>query len=131
VHLRANAEGLPIGVVLTPGEPHDATAYADLMEERDSEPGILLAGRGYDSDAIRRDARDRGAVPEIPTKRNRAVQHSVDRRLYALRNRIERFINHLENLRRVATRYDQTASSFLGFVLLGCARQWIAHIGPE
>jgi transposase len=122
---------LPIGVVLTPGEAHDATAYPDLMEERDSEPGILLADRAYDSGAIRRDARDRGAAPEIPTRRNRVVQHSVDRRLYALRNRVERLINRLKSLRRVATRYDQTASSFLSFVLLGCARAWIAHIGPE
>ncbi len=53
------------------------------------------------------------------------------RQLYALQNRVERFINRLKILRRLATRYDQTASSFLGFVLLGCARAWIAHIGPE
>jgi transposase len=53
------------------------------------------------------------------------------RRLYALRNPVERFMNRLKNLRRVATRYDQTTSSFLAFVLLGCARAWIAHIGPE
>jgi transposase len=101
------------------------------MEDRDSDPGVLLADRGYDSDAIRQDARDRGALPEIPTKRNRRVQHSVGRRLYALRNRIERFINLLKNFRRVATRYDQTASSFTGFVLLGCIRNWIARVAPE
>jgi IS5 family transposase len=89
VHLRANAVGLPIGVVLTAGEAHDTTAYADLMDERDSDPGFLLGDRGYDSDEIRRDARDRGATPEIPTRRNRKLQHSVDRRLYALRSRIE------------------------------------------
>ncbi len=39
------------------------------------------------------------------------------RRLYALRNPVERFMNRLKNLRRVATRYDQTTSSFLAFVL--------------
>lgn len=128
VHLRANAEGLPIGVALTPGEAHDATAYGDLMAERDSDPGVLLADRGYDNDAIRRDARDRGATPEIPTRRNRSVQHSVYRRLYALRGRIECFINRLKNSRRVATRYDHTASSFLGFALLGCIRLWIRFV---
>ncbi len=128
IHLRANAHGLPIGIVLTPGQAHDATAYADLMEERGSDPGILLADRGYDSDAVRQDARDRGARPEIPTKRNRRVQHSVDRRLYALRSRIERFINRLKNFRRIATRYDQTASSFLGFVLLGSIRPWVQFV---
>ncbi len=52
-------------------------------------------------------------------------------RLYALGNPADRFMNRLKDLRRVATRYDQTTSSFLAFVLLGCARAWIAHIGPE
>ncbi len=98
------------------------------MDQRDSDPGVLLADRGYDSDAVRRDARDRGATPEIPTRRNRKARHSVDRRLYALRSRIERFINKLKNSRRVATRYDHTASSFLGFVLLGCVRLSIMFV---
>jgi transposase len=115
--------------LLTPGEAHDATAYPDLMNERDSDPGIFLADRGYDSDAIRQDARDRGASAKIPTKRNRKIQHSVDRRLYALRSRIERFINLLKNSRRVAMRYDHTANGFLGFVLLVCIRAWITHLG--
>jgi len=128
IHLRANAEGLPVGVVLTPGEAHDVTAYGDLMDQRDSDPGVLLADRGYDSDAVRRDARDRGATPEIPTRRSRKVRRSVGRRLYALRGRIERFINKLKNSRRVATRYDHTAGSFLGFVLLGSIRHWMRHL---
>ncbi|MFT8246839.1 transposase [Roseomonas sp. BN140053] len=71
IHLRANAYGLPIGLTLTPGEAHDSTAYAGLMDERDSDPGILLADRGYDSDAIRQDVRDRGGQPEIPPRLDR------------------------------------------------------------
>jgi transposase len=130
VHLRAIAHGLPIGVALTPGEAHDATAYSALMAERDSDPGVLLADRGYDSDGIRRDARDRGATPEIPTKRNRKVQHLVDRRLYALQSQIERLINRLKNSRRVATRYNHLAGSFLGFVLLSAIKHWMRRLGP-
>jgi len=98
------------------------------MDERESDPGVLLADRGYDSDAIRQHARDRGTTPEIPTKRNRRIQHSVDRSLYALRNRIERCFNKLKNNRRIATRYDQAASSFLGFVLLSSIRLWIRFV---
>jgi transposase len=128
IHLRTNAHGLPIGLTLTPGEAHDSTAYADLMEERDSDPGILLAGRGYDSDAIRQDVCDRGGQPEIPAKRNRRIQHSVQPPIYALRNRIERCVNRLKNSRRVATRYDHTASSFLGFVQLAAIRLWISFV---
>jgi transposase len=128
IHLRCNAEGLAIGVVLSAGEAHDITAYDGLMEQRDSDPGAMLADKGYDSDAIRQDLRDRGATPEIPTKRNRKVQYSVSKPLYALRSRIECFIGHLKEQRRIATRYDKTASSFLGFVLLGCSRIWIRFV---
>ena len=113
---------------MTPGEAHDSTAYPDLIAEHDIDPEVLLADRGYDSDAIRADVRARGGTPEIPTKRNRRVQHSVDRALYALRNRIERFINRLKNSRRVATRYDHTASSFLGSAMLASIRHWINFV---
>jgi transposase len=114
--------------VLTPGEAHDSTVYSELMDERDADPEVMLADRGYDSDPIRDDLRRRGGRPEIPTKKNRVVQHSVNHALYALRNRIERFINRLKNSRRVATRYDHTATSFLGFVLLAAIRQWITFV---
>lgn len=115
-------------MVLSAGEAHDVTAYDPLIEQRDSDPGAMLADKGYDSDAIRQDLRDRGATPEIPTKRNRKVQYSVSKPLYALRSRIECFIGHLKEQRRIATRYDKTASSFLGFVLLGCSRIWIRFV---
>ena len=96
-----NADGMPIAVELTPGQAHDVTAYDELMEQRDSDPGALLADKGYDSDAIRQDLRDRGASPEIPTKSNRIVQYSTDKLLYALRARVEHRIRHLKEQRRI------------------------------
>ena len=128
IHVRCNAAGLPIGVVLSEGEAHDVTAYDGLMRQRDSDPGAMLADKGYDSDAIRHDLRDSGATPEIPTKSNRKVQYSVDKPLYALRSRIECFIGHLKEQRRIATRYDKLAISFVGFVLLGCIRIWARFV---
>ena len=89
--------------MLSEGEAHDVTAYDELMEQRDSDPGVMLADKGYDSDAIRQNLHDRGAAPEIPTKRNRKVQYLVTRPLYALRSRIECFIGHLKEQRRIAT----------------------------
>ena len=50
--------------------------------------------------------------------------YSVNKPLYALRSRIECFIGPLKEQRRVATRYDKLATSFVGFVLLGCVRIW-------
>jgi transposase len=123
-----NADGMPIAVDVTPGEAHDVTAYDGLMEQRDSDPGALLADKGYDSDAIRQDLRDRGASPEIPTKSNRTEQYSVDKALYALRARVEHRIGHLKEQRRIAMRFEKTISSFIGFVLLGCLRCWVRFV---
>ena len=112
---------------MTPGEAHDATAYPALMEEAAPDPKVLIADRGYDADAIRSDVETRGGTPVIPTKRNRRVQIRIDGAIYALRNRIERAIGRLKNARRVATRYDKTAISYLGFVQLAAIRLWLTH----
>ena len=128
IHARTNAEGLPIALLLTPGEAHDSTVFADLMQAHDTDPKALLGDRGYDSDPIRDEILDRGGRPEIPTKKNRRVQYSVDRAFYAMPNRIERFFNKLKNSRRVATRYDRTASSFLGFAQLATIKLWIRFV---
>jgi transposase len=79
-------------------------------------------------DAIREDAWLHGTDPVIPTKINLKVQRPVDPLLYALRNRIERFFNRLKNARRVATRYDKTADSFLAFVQLASIKIWLRFV---
>lgn len=128
IHARTNGEGLPLGFVITPGEAHDATAYEALMDIDGTRPEALLADRGYDSDAIREDAWLHGTEPVIPTKINRKVQRPVDPLLYALRNRIERFFNKLKNARRVATRYDKTADSFLAFIHIASIKIWLRFV---
>jgi len=127
IHLRTNAEGLPIGTAITAGEAHDLKGYDALMDENAPDPKVLLADRGYDADAVRVDVEKRGGVPVIPTKKNRRVQLEIDGAIYALRNRIERCFNRLKNARRVATRYDKLAETFLGFVHLTAVRLWLRH----
>jgi transposase len=57
-------------------------------------------------------------------------QSSASRRsvLYALRNRIERFFNKLKNARRVASRYDKRADSFLAAVQLASIKIWLRFV---
>jgi transposase len=128
LHIRGNAHSLPAALHVAAGQEADCWNCDALMEVRDSDPAITLGDKGYDSDPIRQDLRDRGSVPEIPTKRNRHVQHSVSRPLHALRSPVECFINRLKNRRRVATRYDQTADSFLGVAALSSIRLWIRFV---
>ena len=63
----------------------------------------------------------------IPTKRNRLIQLPVDAAIYALRNMVERCFNKLKNARRLATRYDKTAASYLGFIHIVSVRLWTKH----
>ena len=114
--------------MITPGQAHDVTAYPALMEEVDCDPERMLADKGYDSDAVRQDISNRGGEPMIPTKSNRKVQVVVDKAIYGLRNRIERFFNQLKNSRRVATRFDKLIESFAAFVLLAIVRIWIRFV---
>ena len=66
----------------------------------------------------------RGGVAMIPTKRNRLVQLPDDAAIYALRNMVERCFNKLKNARRLATRYDKTADSYLGFIHIASIHLW-------
>ena len=52
----------------------------------------------------------------IPSRKNRKVQPAIDGYIYALRNLIERCFSKLKHSRRLATRYDKTAASYIGFV---------------
>jgi transposase len=128
INARTSAEGLPIGLVITPGQAHDVTAFPALMQELDCDPEQLLGDKGYDSNAVRQEIEDRGGEALIPSTASRKIQHSVDKAIYALRNRIERFFNRLKNSRRVATRYDKLIESFAAFVILATIRIWIRFV---
>ena len=66
INARTNAEGLPIGIVITPGQAHDVTAFPALMQEIDCDPEQMLGDRGYDSEAVRDDIEQRGGEAAIP-----------------------------------------------------------------
>ena len=128
INARTNSEGLPIGVVITPGQAHDVIAFPALMQEIDCDPEQMLGDKGYDSEAVRHEIEQRGGEAAIPSTATRKIQHAVDKVLYALRNRIERFFNRAKNSRRLATRYDKLIESFAAFVLLTCIRIWIKFV---
>jgi len=57
-------------------------------------------------------------VPVIPPRSNRTESIASDHDLYTLRDKVERFFNHLKPLRRMATRYDKRSRTFLAFMHL-------------
>lgn len=125
--MRTNGLGLPVAVVLTGGEAADVKGYAPVMAEPGPEPKVLLADKGYDVDAILADLEAKSVAAVIPPKRNRKDQRVIDGHLYALRNLVERCFSKLKHSRRLATRYDKTADSYLGFILVASSRLWVRH----
>ena len=115
---------------IKPGQDSDYTGYDLVMADNLPQPAVLVADRGYDSDKIREDIESRNALPMIPMRKNRKVRKAVDRTIYTLRNMVERCFNKLKNSRRLATRYDKTAESFLGFVDVACISGIVVH-GPD
>jgi transposase len=128
LHLRCDARGLPLALVLTPGEAHETRAVADLVEGLAAGTRCLIGDMGYDADWIRQELLLRGTLPVIPPNPVRQEPIPLDRELYRLRNRVERLVNRLKQFRAVATRYDKTAESFLAFVQLAAARIWLRFV---
>jgi len=106
-------------VRLTPGQAHDLTCAAPLLEEVD--PEALIGDKAYDADPFIDSLARRGITPVIPPKANRKAPRSCDFALYCERNLVERFFNKLKHFRAIATRYDKLARNFLGAVQLACA----------
>lgn len=79
--------------------------------------GWVVGDRAYDSDAFIAHVERAGMQAVIPARSNRKTTRELDRRVYGQRNVIERLFGRLKQFRRVATRYDKTLASFLGFVL--------------
>ena len=113
---------------ITPGQTSDYLGFDLVMVDNLPEPSVLLADRGYDADSIREKMEVRNVLTQIPMRKSRKMRVGVDHSLYSLRNLVERCFNKLKNARRVATRYDKTAQSFLGFIDITSIRLWIRHL---
>ncbi len=64
---------------------------------------VLLADRGYDSDAIRQKLDEQGARANIRPLEHRIVKPKFSQKAYRRRNLVERFFNKLKHYRAIAT----------------------------
>ena len=116
--------GNPTHLHLTPGNVHDVVEAPALIEAACGDN--FIADKGYDSNTVVAAARAKGMKVVIPSRTNRKVRRPMEAHLYRERHLIENFFAKLKQYRRVATRYEKTASNFLGFVLLASSMVWLA-----
>ena len=114
--------------MLTGGEAHDIKGFAPLLRMIADKIEALLADKGYDADAIREELAKAGIEAVIPAKRNRKNPVLHDAEKYKWRNLIERLFSKLKNWRRVATRYDKSKESYLGFVAIAAVKLWLPFV---
>ena len=93
-----------------------------MIEGIDAE--ALLADRGYDVNAIIKQAVEQGIRVVIPAKKNRKEQREYDEYLYKLRHLVENAFLHLKRWRGIATRYAKNTKSFLAAVQIRCIHLW-------
>ena len=115
--------GLPIRLSLSAGQASDKAAAPALIDSL-TRTAHVVADRGYDAMALVEQIRSRGAEAHIPTQRDRKVQRTVDRGIYRQRNLVERYFNKLKHFRRIATRFEKLAVTYLAAVALASARLW-------
>jgi transposase len=126
-------------VSVTPGQQHEVTQAGPLLERvriggRRGRPRrrfrVVAGDKGYDCPRVRRAIRAGGGRPLIAHKRRRDGSYprpaaGFDKPGYRQRNVVERLIGRLKEYRRIATRYEKLAESFVAMILLGFIRIWL------
>jgi transposase len=107
-------------MLLSEGQMSDYKGAA-LMIDALPDAKVMLGDRGYDADWFRAALINRGIAPCIPSKVNRKVQIPHDRLLYRQRHRIENMFGKLKDWRRIHTRYDRCAHTFMSAIAIAAA----------
>ena len=113
LHAVTDAKGRPLKFFMTAGQVSDYTGAAALLGSLPAAKW-MIADRGYDAGWFRDALKNKGIRPCIPGRKSRGKAVRYDKR----RNRIEIMFGRLKDWRRVATRYDRCAKTFLSAVAL-------------
>ena len=126
LHLKTDALGNPLKLVLTGGHRNDVIGFPGLCDEKDQEASAVLADRAYDTEKIRGYLAELQVEAVIPPRTSRVGrEYTYDRELYKSRSVIECSINKLKWFRRVFTRFDKRADTYLSFVYFACVFVWL------
>lgn len=96
----------------------NSTIAVDVLSHLDISDSTILADKAYGTNEILDYIQQQDGNYVIPPKSNARNPWHCDWVLYKQRHLVECFFLRLKQFRRVATRYDKLASSFLAFIYL-------------
>ncbi len=100
-------------MLLSEGQMSDYKGAAPMVDAL-PRAKALLGDRGYDADWFLTALADRGIIACIPSKANRKMPIPHDTVLYRQRHRIE----NIKDWRRIHTRYDLCAHTFMSAICI-------------
>lgn len=118
IHAAVDAYGYSVCLMLSEGQRSDINFAMPVLEHINIKRSSVLAHRGYDSQNLIDYIYENGEEPIIPSKRGAKFECHFDWRLYKERHLVERYFLKLKGFRRIATRYDKLAFTYMGFVCL-------------
>jgi len=130
-------------VTLTAGQAHDSTQFEAAMRAAgiDSrrgrrKPKRVAGDKGYSYDRIRRWLGRRRMLAVIPYRENETAREleprgGLDRATYRRRSAVECSIGWLKWARRIGTRFEKFATSFLGMLKLAMLKRYLRIAFPN
>jgi transposase len=132
VHAAVSAEGLPLSLVIGPGNEHDSRRFTDVLDgirigtggRSRTRPREVVDDAAYDERRIRGYLKRRGIRSTIPTNRRngsggrrRGRPTRFDESTYRKRGCVERFFGWLKaGFRRLTLRYERLNAVFMGLL---------------
>lgn len=123
IHALTDALGNPLKFILTPGQQSDITQANQLI--KDVFDAACLADKGYISKQFVFALEKKNCIPVIPPKSNAKTPLKYDKALYQERNAIECFFGKIKHFRRIFSRYEKLAQSYLSFLHIVGALIWL------
>ncbi|WP_367159803.1 IS5 family transposase [Kozakia baliensis] len=120
-HAVCDGQGRPVRLHLTKGQISDFKGADVLLADLPDETEEVIGDRGYDSNKISQSLAERNITACIPPKKNRKSKPPYDWHLYKKRHLIENMFAKLKDWRRVATRYDRCAHTFMSAIQIAAA----------
>ena len=106
---------------MTGGQVHDSQVVEEILNTPRS-PLAITADKAYDSEKVRQQIKDEGALPVIPNRSTAIRKAYCPKRFYRRRHKIENFFCRIKDWRRIATRYDKLGATFMAFIQLATVR---------
>lgn len=146
IHLAVDGRGLPMRIILTPGQAGDNPQLVPLLDgiavarrgpgRSRCRPEAVLADKAYSHPSTRRAMRKRGIRFTCPERDNQIARRAAkgshggrpptfDAERYKQRNVVERCFNRLKQFRDLATRYAKRAAYYHAELTIAAIILWL------